>query len=72
MSDSDDDSPLYLPLSVSGLPEDFIQTALANGFHTLADFLDTPLTELRTLPWLPPQMLEQLVVAINNNRSKDQ
>lgn len=60
MKPSADGSLLHLPLTVIGMSDTFTKAAIVNGYNTLSDILDIPLTQLATMEWFTPSMFDEL------------
>jgi hypothetical protein len=79
MKPSADGSPLQTPMAATGLSDQLIRQSIVNGYNTIADFLDLPLTKLVKLDWLTPAMMEELINYLrstnvyhtNTDRKKD-
>jgi hypothetical protein len=79
MTPSSDGSPMHTPMTATGLSDQLIRQSILNGYNTIADFLDLPLTKLVKLEWLTPAMMEELMNYLRStgvyqtgpNRKKD-
>jgi hypothetical protein len=61
---ADEGSILHLPLTSSGVSEALVKAAESNGYHTIAEILAVPLTELIKKDWITQAMWEELAVFI--------
>jgi hypothetical protein len=61
---SGEGSILHLPLRSSGVSDLFAETAELNGYHTIAEIISIPLTQLIKMSWITPAMWEELAAFI--------
>jgi hypothetical protein len=61
---ADEGSILHLPLRSSGVSDHLPKAAESNGYHTIAEILSIPLTELIKMSWITQAMWEELDVII--------
>jgi hypothetical protein len=64
MKPSDEGSILHLPLLSTGISETFVKAAELNGYHTLAEILTIPLTDLIKMEWITQAIWEELTAII--------
>ena len=60
MNFSHDGHPIHLPLGSVGLSGEFTAKALQNGYHTLDEIMNIPLTDLLKMEWFTPDMFDEL------------
>lgn len=51
---------LQLPIDDLSVSDNFKNISKANGFNTLKQLLDTPLTDLLQMQWFTNEMLQEL------------
>ncbi len=58
---------LQLPIDHLSVSDNFKSISKANGFITLKQLLDTPLTELLQMEWFTNDMLEELTALLTKD-----
>ena len=62
---------LQLPIDDLSLSDNFKNISKANGFFTLKQLLDTPLTELLQMQWFTNGMLEELTTLLTKDEIRN-